>query len=219
VADLTVHHLERSRSQRVLWLLEELGLDYTIERYARTAAGRAPSELKKVHPLGKSPVLTHGDVVIAESGAVVEYVLDVFGDGRMRPEPGTSAHRDYQQFMHFAEGSMMAPLLVKLIFDRLRPAIPLLGSMVANKVDATFTLREVRSHLGYVEAHLEGREWLAGDEPTGADVMMSYPLQAATERVDLGEPFPRVAAYLERIASRPAYRRAVERGGPFEIPA
>jgi len=218
VTDLTVHHLERSRSQRVLWLLEELGLDYTIERYARTDEGRAPRSMKKVHPLGKSPVLTHGDVVLAESGAIVEYVLDELADGRIRPEPGTPEHRDYRGFLHFAEGSMMAPLLVWLIFDRVRSSVPLLGGLIANKVDQTFTLNEVRSHLRFVEAHLDGREWLAGDEPTGADVMMSYPLQAATERVDVGEPFPRIAAYLERIAARPAYRAAAERGGPFEIP-
>ncbi|MCB9591762.1 MAG: glutathione S-transferase [Sandaracinaceae bacterium] len=215
---LTVHHLERSRSQRLLWLLEELGLEYAMVTYPRTAEGRAPRELRAIHPLGKSPVLAHGDVVLAESGAVVEYVLDELADGRMRPAPGTEAHRRYRFYLHFAEGSMMAPLLVKLLFSKLRGAVPLLGNVIANKVDGAFTNAEIRSHLGYVEADLEGREWLVGDEPTGADVMMSYPLQAAIERGNLGEPFPRVSAYLERIAARPAYQRAVERGGPFEIP-
>ncbi|MCA9609536.1 MAG: glutathione S-transferase [Myxococcales bacterium] len=213
MTDLIVHHLERSRSQRLLWLLEELGLDYSMKTYARNAEGRAPAELRQIHPLGKSPVLQHGDVVLAESGAIVEYVLDELADGRLRPAPGTAAHRDYRFWLHFAEGSMMAPLLVKLLFDRLRSNIPLLGRIIANTVDQRFTMGEIHAHLGYVERSLEGRDWLAG-ELSGADVMMSYPVLAALSRGGVGDRYPRVKEYVARFEARPAYKRAIDKGGP-----
>ncbi|MGE0786552.1 MAG: glutathione S-transferase family protein [Sandaracinaceae bacterium] len=219
MADLLVHHLERSRSQRVLFLLEELGLDYEIVRYERGANDRAPKALRDVHPLGKSPVLQHGDTVVAESGAIVEYVIDELADGRMRPPPGTEAARRYRFFLHFAEGSMMAPLLVKLICSKVRAAIPLVGPMIAGRVDKSFTDAEIRAHLTFVDRELEGREWLASGEPTGADVMMSYPLMAAMSRGGLAGGFPNVRAYLDRIGARPAYRRAIEKGGPVELDA
>ena len=162
MTDLIVHHLDHSRSQRLLWLLEELDLPYELRVYQRNRGSRAPDALKEIHPLGKSPVLQHGDVVLAESGAIVEHVLDELADGRLRPPPGTAAHRDYRFWLHFAEGSMMSPLLVKLIFDRLRGAVPILGRVIANKVDDAFTLGEIHAHLAHVERTLEDREWLAG---------------------------------------------------------
>lgn len=213
MTDLIVHHLERSRSQRLLWLLEELELDYSMKTYRRSREGRAPAELREVHPLGKSPVLQHGDVVLAESGAIIEYVLDELADGRLRPAQGTAAHRDYRFWLHFAEGSMMAPLLVKLLFDRLRSTIPLLGRVIANAVDDRFTMGEIHAHLGHVERSLEDRDWLAG-ELSGADVMMCYPVLAALSRGGVAHEYPRVKAYVARFEARPAYKRALEKGGP-----
>ena len=212
---LTVHHLEQSRSQRVLWLLEELGVDYELRRYARTKGFRAPDELKRIHPLGKSPVITHGERTIAESGPIVEYLLDELGAGQLRPAPGTDAHLRYRYFMHFAEGSMMPPLVVKLITGKLRRAVPLLGKVIAGQIDGVYTDAENRRHLDHVEAELAGREWLAG-ELSGADVMMSYPVMAALERSGIEGDFPNLRAYVGRIEARPAYARALERGGaPF----
>lgn len=217
MTDLIVHHLDHSRSQRLLWLLEELGLDYELRVYQRNRGSRAPDTLKQIHPLGKSPVLQHGDVVLAESGAIVEHVLDELAEGRLRPEPGTAAHRDYRFWLHFAEGSMMSPLLVKLLFDRLRKAVPVLGRVIANKVDEAFTLGEIHAHLAHVERTLEDREWLAG-ELSGADVMMSYPVLAALSRGGDTDRYPRVKAYVARIEARPAWQRALAKGGPV-LPA
>lgn len=215
MADLIVHHLEHSRSQRVLWLLEELGVSYEYRRYARTKEFRAPAELRSVHPLGKSPVITHGDRTVAESGAVVEYLLDELGEGRLRPAPGTDEHLRYRYFLHFAEGSMMPPLVVKLIMGRLRKGLPLLGKAVAGAIDKSYTDAENRRHIEHVESELEGREWLAG-ELSGADVMMSYPVLAALRSAEIEGDFPRLRAYVQRIEARPAWVRAVERGGePF----
>ncbi len=217
MTDLIVHHLDHSRSQRLLWLLEELGLDYELRVYQRNRGSRAPDTLKQIHPLGKSPVLQHGDVVLAESGAIVEHVLDALAGGRLRPEPGTAAHRDYRFWLHFAEGSMMSPLLVKLLFDRLRKAVPVLGRVIANKVDEAFTLGEIHAHLAHVERTLEDREWLAG-ELSGADVMMSYPVLAALSRGGDTDRYARVKAYVARIEARPAWQRALAKGGPV-LPA
>ncbi|MCZ7684569.1 MAG: glutathione S-transferase [Sandaracinaceae bacterium] len=193
-------------------------LEYAIESYARTDLGRAPPELRKIHPLGKSPVLQHGDVLVAESGAIVEHVLDELADGRLRPAPGTEDLRRYRFFLHFAEGSMMAPLLVKLVVGRLRKAVPLLGSIIANKVDAAFTVPEIRAQVSFVDSELASRPWLAGDDLTGADIMMSYPLMAARARGGLeAGAYPNLDAYLARIEARPAWQRATERGGGFSI--
>jgi len=213
VAKPTLHHLEESRSQRALWLLEELGVDYEFKRYARIK-GRAPRELRDVHPLGKSPIITLGDDVVAESGALTEYVIDKFGDGKLRPAADSPEHQTYRFFMHFAEGSMMAPLLVKLITSRLAKGIPLLGKIIAGKIDGNFTDAENRRHLSFVESSLEGRDWLAG-EFSGADIMMSYPVMAALSRAGIEGSFPNTRAYVARIKARPAYARALERGGPI----
>ena len=212
MATVVVHHLAQSRSQRVLWLLEELGVDYEIRTYERTPDFRAPAELRAVHRLGKSPVISHAGRVVAESGAIVEYVIDELGEGRMRPARGTDDYLRYRYFLHFAEGSMMPPLLVKLITSKLRKGVPLLGKVIAGKIDAAYTDPENRRHLEHVEAELEGREWLAGDL-SGADVMTSYPVMAALDRAGIAGDYPRVRAYVARIEARPAYARALERGG------
>jgi len=216
VANLTLHHLEQSRSQRVLWLLEELGVDYEIERYPRTKEGRAPDALREVHPLGRSPVITHQGRVIAESGALVEYLVDHFGEGRFRPAAGSDDFESYRFFMHFAEGSMTDPLLVKLIMRKMAKAVPLVGKVIASKVDAGYTDPEIRGHLDLIEHALEGREWLAG-ELSGADVMMSYPVRAGLARSGIEGGLANVRAYAARIEARPAYVRAVERGGTDAI--
>jgi len=211
MASLTVHHLEQSRSQRVLWLLEELGLEYEIQRYPRVK-GRAPKALRDIHPLGRSPVVTHGDKVLAESGAVVEYILDTFGEGRLRPAKDSSDFEQYRFFLHFAEGSMMAPLLLKLVSSKLREKVPLIGKRLANTMDAGYADPELRSQLSFVNDTLEGRDWIAG-ELSGADMLMSYPLQAAMSRSGVTEGVDNIRRYVQRIEARPAYVRATERGG------
>ncbi|MEZ4441704.1 MAG: glutathione S-transferase [Polyangiaceae bacterium] len=212
MADLVLHHLEQSRSQRILWLLEELGVDYEMKRYPRDRGARAPQTLRDVHPLGKSPVITHGDRVIAESGAIVEYLLDEVGEGRLRPAAGTEDHRRYRFFLHFAEASLMPALLVKLITGRVRSSVPILGKIIAGKVDASYTDAEIVNNFSFVDRELKGREWLAG-ELSGADMMMSYPATVALRRAEL-PPLPDLTAYLARIEARPAYQRALELGGP-----
>lgn len=207
---LVVHHLDNSRSQRVLWMLEELGLPYEIRHYRRDARTMlAPPELKQIHPLGKSPVIEDSDSsggrVIVETGAIVEYLVEK-ADGRLGPP----AHRDavlrYRQFLHYAEGSMMPPLLVLLVVDR----IPLLGKRAAARIQPMVDI-----HLDYVEAELAARPWFAGDDLTAADVMMSFPLEAARSRADLGPSRPATIAWLDKVHARPAYRAALEKGGPY----
>lgn len=218
---LVVHHLENSRSQRLLWLLEELGLDYTIERYARNPETLlAPPELMRVHPLGKSPLLEDEGSVIAESGAIIEHVLDTHGDGRMRPEPGTPEHAAHRFWIHYGEGSLMPPLLLRLVFGRVRSAkVPFfvkpIATRIADQVESSFIGPQIALHFGFIEKELEGREWFCKtQEPTGADVQMSFPLEAAASRVDLS-PYPNIRAFVERVHARPAYQRALERGGPY----
>ena len=221
---ITVHHLENSRSQRVLWLLEELGLPYEVRRYERDAkSSLAPAELRAVHPLGKSPVITDGDVTVAETGAIVEYLLDTAG-GRLRPAAGTEAHRRFVYWLHFAEGSAMPPLVMALVFRRIKSTpMPFfakpIARAIADKVLGSFVMPNIDSQLAYVEAELASRPWFAGDEFSAADVMMSFPLEAASARTTLAARCPRTAAWLTRIHDRPAYRRALERGGPYSLAA
>ena len=222
MATITLHHLERSRSHRVLWLLEELGLEYSIERYQRDPKTmRAPGSLKKIHPLGKAPVLQIDDVVVAESGAIMEHVVETVGEGRLRPELGTEAHRRYRFFLHYAEGSLMPPLLVALITSKIRSAplpffIKPITKTIANNVDGSFTNGELESHRAFLESELEGREFLTGDELSAADVQMSYPLEAMESRAGFADQ-PRLRGYLERLRARPAYQRAIEKGGPVML--
>jgi glutathione S-transferase len=220
---LIVHHLNNSRSQRVLWLLEELGLEYQIVRYQRDAKTMlAPPELKRIHPLGKSPVVVDGSAVLAESGAIIEYLVEKYGEGRLCPGPGTEEKLRYRYFMHYAEGSMMAPLLMKLVFDRVEtsPApffVRPIARGIAQKVKGLYIQPQINTHLDYLEAELAQRHWFAANEFSAADIQMSFPLEAAASRAGLDGSRPNLHAFLARIHARPAYQRALERGGPYDL--
>jgi len=218
---IIVHHLNNSRSQRLLWLLEELGVLYDIKRYQRDPKTMlAPPELRQIHPLGKSPVITDGDVTLAESGAIMEYVVEKFGRGRLIPKPGTPEKLRYIYWMHFAEGSAMPPLLMKLILDRMMKA-PLLvrpvAKAIANKVKTSFVEPNIRRQLDFMEAELGRSTWFAGDEFTAADIQMSFPLEAASARGGLDASRPKLMEFLARIHAREAYRAALERGGEYKL--
>ena len=220
---IIVHHLENSRSQRVLWLLEELGLPYDVKRYARDPKTKfAPPEMRSVHPLGKSPVITDGDITVAESGAIIEYLLDTYGKGRLRPAAGTPARRQFTYWLHFAEGSAMPYLVMTMVFDKVRQApLPFFLKPVAKGIAAQVT----KSYLGpnlkrqfdFMEAELGQREWFAGDAFSAADIQMSYPIEAAVERAGLAASHPALNAWLKRIHARAAYQRALEVGGPYRV--
>ena len=220
---ITVHHLNNSRSQRVLWLLEELGLDYTVVRYQRDPKTMlAPPSLRAVHPLGKSPVVVDGDNVLAESGAVLEYLVERYDAARtMAPSPGTPEHLRYRYWLHYAEGSAMPPMLLSLVFSRLKQApmpffVKPFARMVADKTLKSFVGPQVRLHLDYMEGELGRARWFAGDNFSAADIQMSFPVEAAAARAGLGA-YPRLADFLARIHARPAYQRALEQGGPFDL--
>jgi glutathione S-transferase len=218
---LTVHHLNNSRSQRILWMLEELDLPYEIKFYQRDAKTMlAPPELKAVHLLGKSPVITDGDLVLAETGAIIETICEDYAGGRLRPAAGTAERRRWTYWLYYAEGSAMSPLLMKLVFSGLgtRAAWPLKGlvSAIGTKAQASFIDPQLKTHYDYWETELGKSAWFAGADFTAADVMMSFPLEAAASRspnVLVGRPH--VAAFLKTIHARPAYQRALERGGPY----
>ena len=220
---IVVHHLNNSRSQRVLWLLEELGLEYQIVRYQRDAKTMlAPPSLRAIHPLGKSPVITDGDATVAESGAIIEYLVETYGKGRLVPPAGSADKRRWTYFLHYAEGSAMAPLLMKLVFDRVEssPApffVKPIAKAIAHKVKSSYILPQIEQHLDYLEGELGKTEWFAGAEFSAADVQMSFPLEAAAARGGLAGSRPRLMAFLERIHARPAYQRALEKGGPYEL--
>jgi glutathione S-transferase len=224
---IVVHHLNNSRSQRVLWLLEELGLAYDIKRYQRDPKTMlAPPALREVHPLGKSPVLADGDVTLAESGAIIEYLVERHGGGRLRPPAGTPEGLRYTYWLHFAEGSAMPPLVMKLVFDRiekgpmpflLRPLLRPMARGIAGRVKRSFIEPTIARQLDYMEAELERRPWFAGGEFSAADVQMSFPVEAAAARGGLDAGRPRLMDWLARIHAREAYRRALERGGEFSI--
>ena len=218
---ITVHHLNNSRSQRILWLLEELGLPYEIKRYERDAKTMlAPKELRQVHPLGKSPVITDGDNTLAESGAIIEYLIEKHGNGRFVPAAGTPERERYRMWMHYAEGSAMTPLLMKLILSRIPKAAPAiirpLINATMNRAIAGFVQPQINQHMAYWEDALGKSEWFAGNEFTAADIQMSFPLEAAAARAG-GDGHPKIAAFLQRIHARPAYTRAIERGGPYAL--
>lgn len=219
---ITVHHLNNSRSQRILWLLEELGLAYEIKKYQRDPKTMlAPPELKAVHPLGKSPVISDGEVVVAESGAIVEYLVERYGNGRLAPAAGTPEKLKYTYFLHFAEGSAMSPLLMKLVFDRVENGpMPFfakpIARAIARKVKDGFINPNIQAQLDYLEAELAQRPWFAGQEFSAADIQMSFPLEAATARGGLGAQYPQLLGFVQRIHARPAYQRALERGGKYD---
>ena len=203
---IVVHHLNDSRSQRVLWLLEELGVPYEIRHYARNATTRlAPPELLAVHPLGKSPVIEDDGAVVFESGAIVDYLIRHHGGGRLQPAAGTREFEACNQWMHYAEGSAMLPLMLKLYVSRLGDA----GAPLAPRIDS-----ELANHLGFVDRSLQGRQFLVGDELTGADVQMSFVGEAAR---GLRASYPAMDAWVRRLQARPAYQRALERGGPYAL--
>ena len=220
---ITVHHLNNSRSQRILWLLEELGLEYEIKKYQRDPKTMlAPPELKAVHPLGKSPVITDDGTVVAESGAIVEYLVERYGNGRLVPAAGTPDKLKYTYYLHFAEGSAMSPLLMKLVFDRIETGpMPFFAKPIARgiarKVKESFVNPNIQAQLDYLESELAARPWFAGSEFSAADIQMSFALEAAASRGGLGAQYPQLSGFLQRIHARPAYRRALERGGKYDF--
>ncbi|MGN3962002.1 glutathione S-transferase family protein [Burkholderia gladioli] len=220
---LIVHHLNNSRSQRVLWLLEELGVPYELKRYQRDPKTMlAPPELRAVHPLGKSPVLTDEGFTLAESGAIIEYLVERYGEGRFAPPPGTPQRLRYTYWLHYAEGSAMPPLLLKLVALRIAQApMPFFARPIARKISSTlqssFVDPQLKLHLGYVDAALRETGWFVGDSFSAADVQMSFPLEAAASRADTLAQLPAIRAFLERIHARPAYQRALQRGGPYAM--
>ena len=218
---LTVHHLNNSRSQRVLWLLEELGVPYEIVRYQRLPTMLAPPELRAIHPLGKSPVITDRGNTIAESGAIIEYIVSTYGEGRLIPPAGTPERMRFTYWLHYAEGSAMPPLLLKLIFGfmpKRAPALmrPLVRA-ISNKALETMVNPQLKTHMAFWESELSTSEWFAGPEFTAADIQMSFPLEAASGRAGLRQGHPKAIAWLDRIHARPAYQRALEKGGPYSI--
>jgi len=221
---ITVHHLNNSRSQRVLWLLEELELPYEIVHYQRDPKTMlAPPTLRAVHPLGKSPVVTTDEgLTLAESGAVVETLIERYGNGRLAPEPGTPEVLRFRYWLHYAEGSAMPPLLLKLVFDQIEKAkMPFfakpIAKAIAGKAKAAFIMPNIKSHLDFMEGELGKSKWFAGNAFSGADIQMSFPVEAAAARGGLDASRPKLMAYLERIHARPAYMRALERGGPYGL--
>ena len=221
---IIVHHLNNSRSQRVIWLLEELGVAYEIKRYQRDPKTMlAPKSLLKVHPLGKSPVITDGNLTIAESGAIIEYLIDRYDvESKLAPALGTPTRLRYSYWLHFAEGSAMTPLLLKLVFNHIEKApMPFfarpIAKAISKKTKASFIDPQIKAHLDYVESELEKSTWLAGGRLTGADIQMSFPLEAAAARGGLDESYPKIMAYLKRIHARAGYKRALERGGEYSL--
>jgi len=221
---ITVHHLNNSRSQRVLWLLEELGVDYEVTRYERDAKTMlAPPALRKVHPLGKSPVISEDGQTVAESGAIVEYLLDRHDrDNALRPASGTPERLQFTYWLHYAEGSAMPPLLLSLIFARLpqqpmpffvRPVV----RDIADKVLSSYVNPQIKLHLDFMESELGKSAWFAGAAFSAADIQMSFPIEAAAARGGLDASYPRLQAHLAAIHARPAYQRALAMGGPYEL--
>jgi glutathione S-transferase len=221
---IIVHHLNNSRSQRILWLLEELGLDYEIKKYQRDAKTMlAPPELRAIHPLGKSPVITDGDTMVAESGAIIEYLTERYGSGKnLVPAAGTPDKLRYTYFLHYAEGSAMTPLLMKLVFDKVATSpmpffVKPVARGIADKVKSSYIMPQIVQHLTYLESELNQRSWFAGEAFSAADIQISFVLEAGAARGGLGANYPKLDAFLQRIHARPAYQRALERGGKYEL--
>ncbi|MDR3387097.1 MAG: glutathione S-transferase [Rudaea sp.] len=220
---ITVHHLNNSRSQRVLWLLEELGLPYEIKRYQRDRKTMlAPPALREVHPLGKSPVITDGALTLAESGAIIEYLVDTYDKSHLAPARGTAERLRYTYWLHYAEGSAMPPLLLKLVFDRIEKSpMPFfarpIARAIAGRAKGAFIDPQIALHLDYLESELGQSAWFAGADFSAADIQMSFPLEAAAARAGLNDSRPKLTDFLERIHARPAYKRALERGGEYEL--
>ncbi|MEH1893119.1 MAG: glutathione S-transferase [Nostoc sp.] len=220
---ITLHHLNNSRSQRVLSLLEELGIEYEVKRYDRNPKTMlAPASLREVHPLGKSPVITDGALTLAESGAIIEYLVERYGNGRLIPALGTPERLRYTYWLHYAEGSAMPLLLLKLVFDQIEKGpIPFfvrpIARAIVDRVKNSFIQPQIAQHLDYQEAEIGKSTWFAGNEFTAADIQMSFPLEAAAARAGLDASRPKLMAFLDRIHTRPAYQQALERGGAYEL--
>ena len=220
---ITVHHLNNSRSQRVLWLLEELGVEYEIKKYERDPRTMlAPPALRDVHPLGKSPVITDGDITVAESGAILEYLVEKYDDGSLAPAVGTPERLRWRYWMHFAEGSAMPPLLLKLIFDKVGKApMPFFAKPIARAISAKAQTMVVEPNLkrqwDFMESELTHHKWFAGGEFSAADIQMSFPIEAAAQRGGLDARRPKLMGFLKRIHARPAYKRALKTGGPYSF--
>ena len=219
---ITLHHLNNSRSQRILWLLEELGVEYEIKRYERDKTTMlAPPELKKVHPLGKSPVITDGEEVIAESGAIIEYLLDKYGQGRLKPKSGTKEALRFNYWLHFAEGSAMTPLLFTLVFNKIESTpvpffIKPIIKALCSKVRSSFITPNLQGNFVFIENELSKSEWFAGAEFSAADIQMSFPMEAVMLR-GADKVGPRSLEFVKKIHARPAYKKALERGGEYRI--
>jgi glutathione S-transferase len=221
---ITVHHLNNSRSQRVLWLLEELGVAYEIRKYERDPKTMlAPPSLREVHPLGKSPVISDGDVTVAESGAILEYLVERYDDeGRLAPAIGTPERLRWRYWMHFAEGSAMTPLLIKLICEKVaRSPMPFFARPIARaisaKVQAMVVEPNLKRQLDFMESELAQNKWFAGAEFSAADIQMSFPLEAAAQRAGLDASRPKLMGFLKLIHARPDYKKALQRGGPYSF--
>ena len=220
---IIVHHLNNSRSQRVLWLLEELGLEYEIKNYQRDPKTMlAPPELRAVHPLGKSPVITDGALTVAESGAIIEYLIESYGAGRLIPPAGSPERLCWTYWLHFAEGSAMSPLLMKLVFDKVESSpmpffVRPIARGIARRVKSSYIVPQINQQLDFMESELKKTTWFAGATFTAADIQMSFPLEAASARGGLDSMHPNLVEFLKRIHARPAYQRAIERGGPYGL--
>lgn len=218
---IIVHHLNNSRSQRVLWLLEELNLPYEIKRYERDPKTiRAPKSLRDVHPLGKSPVITDGEITVAESGAIIDYLVRRYAKDKLIPQDDTAEFRAYQYWMHYSEGSLMPPLLMRMLFDKVKTSpmpffIKPVGKMIADKVLSTFVNPEISLNMQYVDHYLSEHDWFAGEQLSGADFQMSFPLEASVASGTLGNKYPNIQAYVERFQAREAYLEALAQGGDY----
>ncbi len=219
---ITVHHLNNSRSQRILWMLEELDLPYEVKRYQRDAKTMlAPDSLRQVHPLGKSPVITDGALTIAESGVIIDYLAHTYGDPAARPAPGSQQWIDYNYWLHYAEGSLMPFLLLRLVFEKIKTSpmpffVKPVAKGIADKTAKQFINPQLHNHLDFIEAHLGKNQWFLGDELSAVDFQMSFPLEAALARGIVGRNRPNIANYVKRYQARPAYQRALEKGGEYD---
>ena len=225
---ITVHHLNNSRSQRILWMLEELNLEYEIIRYERDVKTmQGPASLREVHPLGKSPAITDDgsgeQILLVESGAIIEYLMQTYGKNSslITPKTGSQEERDYRYWLHFSEGSLMPPLLLRLIFHRVKKApVPFfvkpIAKAIANKVLSEFVNPNVQCLLDFIEASLEGKQWFLGYQLSGADIQMSYPLEASVARGLIDDHYPDIQSYVERIHQQPAYQAALLKGGKYD---
>lgn len=219
---IIVHHLNNSRSQRVLWLLEELNIPYEIKRYERDPKTiRAPKSLQDVHPLGKSPVITDGDITVAESGAIIDYLVRTYAKETLLPEDSSAEFRDYQYWMHFSEGSLMPPLLMRMLFEKVKTSpmpffIKPVAKMIADKVLSTFVNPEITLNMGFVDQYLGKHTWFTGGNLSGADFQMSFPLEASVAAGAIANKYPNIHAYVKRFQARDAYLKALEKGGDYD---